>query len=88
MDKNKDKQDYTSAQTTDNKTQPDTITADITYAQALAQLEQIVADLQDQNTDIDTMAIKTRHAATLLKICRAKLTATEDQIKDILAQMQ
>ena len=60
----------------------------ITYSQALAELEKILAQLRSDNTDIDTLAERTRRAATLLADCRARLTRTEDELNKILASFE
>ena len=56
-----------------------------TYSQALAELEKILAQLRADNSDIDTLAERTRRAATLLAECRARLTRTEEELNAILA---
>lgn len=58
----------------------------ITYSQALAELEKILAQLRADNSDIDTLAERTRRAATLLSECRARLTRTEEELNKILAE--
>lgn len=62
--------------------------SELSYTQALAELEEIVAALQSDNCDIDTMVEKTRRASELLKICRTRLTTTEQQLKETLASLQ
>ncbi len=59
---------------------------DLTYSQALAELEKILAQLRADNSDIDTLAERTRRAATLLAECRARLTRTEDELNKILSE--
>lgn len=56
----------------------------LTYEQALAELEQILREMQSDQCDIDKLSEKTRRAAALLACCRAKLTATEAELKQIL----
>ncbi len=60
--------------------------SDLTYSQALAELEKILAQLRADNSDIDTLAERTRRAATLLAACRARLTRTEDELNKILSE--
>lgn len=55
-----------------------------TYTQALAELESILASMRSEACDIDTLAARTSRAAELLEICRKKLTATEDELSQIL----
>ena len=57
----------------------------LTYSQALAELEKILAQLRADNSDIDTLAERRRRAATLLAECRARLTRTEEELNAILA---
>lgn len=57
----------------------------MSYSQALAELEKILAQLRADNSDIDTLAERTRRAATLLAECRARLTRTEEELNKILA---
>lgn len=60
--------------------------SDIKYSEALAELERILAQLRADNSDIDTLAERTRRAATLLSECRARLTRTEEELNKILAE--
>ncbi len=57
----------------------------LSYSQALAELEKILAQLRADNSDIDTLAERTRRAAKLLAECRARLTRTEEELNKILA---
>lgn len=60
--------------------------SNIKYSDALAELERILAQLRADNSDIDTLAERTRRAATLLSECRARLTRTEEELNKILAE--
>ena len=59
----------------------------LTYSQALAELEKILAQLRADNSDIDTLAERTRRAARLLSDCRAKLTRTEEELAKVLDEL-
>lgn len=61
--------------------------SELTYTQALKELEQTVATLQGDNCDIDAMVALTKRATELLATCRARLTATEEQLRETLAQL-
>ena len=54
------------------------------YAENLAELEAILNSMRSDSCDIDTLASKTRRAAELLATCRARLTATEEELNQIL----
>lgn len=53
----------------------------LSYAQAVEELEQILAQLQSEATDIDTLAAKTARASKLIEHCKAKLLKTEKELQ-------
>jgi len=53
------------------------------YKEAMQELEEILADINQNQTDIDQLAKKVARASELIKICKAKLKTTEDQIQGI-----
>ena len=60
----------------------------LTYNQAVAQLEAIVARMQSDDCDIDKLSAYTRWALELLRRWKAKLTATDEEIKKCLEELQ
>ena len=66
-----------------------TITMDqLSYNQAIAELEKIVESLRSSATDVDTLTARTRRAVELLTICRSRLTTTEEEVRTILNSLQ
>lgn len=59
-----------------------------TYAKALAELEDILAQLQADNCDIDRLTALTTRAAELLKYCRSRLVATQEELQGVLRSLQ
>lgn len=59
-----------------------------TYNQAIEKLERILSQLRSDNCDVDTLAERTRRAAQLLKECRQRLTATEEELAAVLASIE
>ncbi len=57
----------------------------INYEQAMKELEAIVAKMENDELDLDMMAKQLKRAQTLIKLCRDKLTKTDEEIKKILA---
>ena len=55
-----------------------------TYAQAIAELEGILAKMQSPDCDIDNLARYAARAIELLKQCRAKLTTCAAQLRKSL----
>lgn len=52
-----------------------------TYAQAIAELEEIVAKLQNNECEIDELKTYTNRSLSLLKFCKDKLFETDEEIK-------
>lgn len=59
---------------------------DLTYSQAITELENILRQMQSDALDIDMLASYTRRATELLTECRQRLTATDEELKSILPQ--
>ncbi|MDE6768660.1 MAG: exodeoxyribonuclease VII small subunit [Muribaculaceae bacterium] len=57
---------------------------DMTYAKAMAELEGIVAKMQSDSCDIDSLAGYTTRALQLLKYCKEKLFTTDQEVKKCL----
>lgn len=58
-----------------------------TYAEAIAELESIVARIQDESCEIDTLKSLTSKAMELLKFCKGKLFETDESLKKLLEEL-
>lgn len=58
------------------------------YEEAMTRLENIVADMENGNLDIDSLCEKMKTAQKLIKMCRDKLTRTDEEIRKILTDNQ
>jgi len=58
------------------------------YEEALNELETIVSEIEDGDTSIDELTTKIKKAAELLKFCKDKLTNTEKDVEEILAELK
>jgi len=54
------------------------------YDEALQELQRIVVELENNPTDIESLAEKLKHAQELIKLCKEKLTKTDEEIKKLL----
>lgn len=59
-----------------------------TYEKAIAELESILKAMQSDQCDIDKLAAMTRRATELIAACRARLTTTEEELRQILATLE
>lgn len=57
---------------------------DLTYEQALTQLEKIVADVEQDGLDLAELSTKLKEAKELLAFCKAKLVKAEADIHKIM----
>jgi len=57
-----------------------------TYASAYTELMDIVASLQNDATDIDTLAIRIEKANELIRFCRERLRQTEETVQKLTAE--
>jgi len=55
------------------------------YEKAYAELQTIVRQMENDELDIDQMAEQLKRAQELIKLCKDKLTKTDEEIKKILA---
>lgn len=60
---------------------------DLTYNEAIAELEDILRAMQSDHCDIDKLAGLTRRATELIAECRSRLTATDEELRAILANV-
>ncbi|MDE7119199.1 MAG: exodeoxyribonuclease VII small subunit [Muribaculaceae bacterium] len=58
--------------------------SELTYNEAIGELEQILRNMQGDQCDIDKLAALTRRATQLIAECRKRLTATDEELRKIL----
>lgn len=58
---------------------------ELKYEEALKQLEAIVAKMESDELDIDSLGQQLKTAQLLIRQCKAKLTKADEEIKKILA---
>ena len=56
------------------------------YEEALQELETIVRKMENDELDIDALTNQLKRAQQLIKLCKDKLTKTDEEIKKILDQ--
>lgn len=56
------------------------------YEEAVQQLESILQRMENDELDIDELTTELKKAQQLIKMCKAKLTKVDEDIKKILSQ--
>ncbi|HKL71889.1 MAG TPA: exodeoxyribonuclease VII small subunit [Marinilabiliaceae bacterium] len=59
----------------------------LTYNEAIAKIEDILEQMENQEMDVDELSAKVKIVSELLKTCRKKLTQTEEEVEKILNEM-
>lgn len=57
------------------------------YAEAVAELEEILAQLDGDDVDVDHLAAQVRRAASLIALCRDRLTSARVEVTRIVADL-
>jgi len=57
------------------------------YAEALAELETILAELERSNVDVDVLAERVKRAVELIGFCRARIGNARMQIEQVVADL-
>ena len=58
------------------------------YEEAYAQLQEIVRKMENDEFDIDEIAVQLKTAQQLIKLCKDKLTKTEAEISKVQAERE
>lgn len=60
----------------------------ISYTEAFDELKSLIQDIEDGEISVDELSIKVKRASVLLKICKEKLTSTEEDVNQILKELE
>ncbi len=58
------------------------------YSEAFQELQEIVADIEDGQIDVDALSEKVKRAAELIRICKEKLRGTSEDVQQILKELE
>ena len=63
-------------------------TENISYKEALAQLEQIVHKIENEEPDVDELSLLVKKASELMAFCKERLKCTEEEINQTLEKLK
>lgn len=58
------------------------------YTEAFEELQQIVREMEDGEITVDELSVKVKRATELIKICKNKLSSTEEDVSQILKELE
>ncbi len=67
--------------------QPETPVADLSYEQAVDELEDIVADLDTGNADIDTLSVRFARAIEIVENLNARIEKARKQVDKLAPRL-
>ena len=59
----------------------------INYSEAFKELQEIVKEIEQGEISVDELSQKVKRASQLIKICKTKLTSTEEDVNKILKEL-
>ena len=66
---------------------PDSGPDPVGYAEAMAELEAILAEIEDEAVDVDVLARKVARAAQLVRWCRGRIDGARVDVERIIADL-
>jgi exodeoxyribonuclease VII small subunit len=58
------------------------------YAEALAELEGILAELERESVDVDHLVERVQRAAVLIRLCRGRIASARLEIESVVADLE
>jgi len=60
----------------------------ISFNEAMKELEVILDQLETGELDVDELSGKVKRASVLIKLCKARLRSTDEEVEKILKEME
>ena len=60
----------------------------IGYAEAMAELETILDELEGDHLDVDMLADRVKRASELIKLCRTRIAAAQEDVNRIVTDLE
>ena len=59
---------------------------ELSYTEAMAEIERIMAKLRSESVDVDTLAVEVKRASELIEKCKARLRTTEEEVNKLFSE--
>ncbi|MDJ0497634.1 MAG: exodeoxyribonuclease VII small subunit [Acidimicrobiia bacterium] len=63
------------------------MTDEMSYRDALDELESILVAIEEEQVDVDDLAVKVRRSAELIRLCRERIEAATVAVEAIVEEM-
>lgn len=64
------------------------MTAPQGYAEAMSELEQILAEIEREDVDVDVLSAKVKRASELIAFCRRRIEQTRLEVEEIMSDLE
>lgn len=60
---------------------------EITYREALEELEAILEAIEEEQVDVDELAVKVKRSAELIRLCRSRIDAAATEVEAVVQEI-
>jgi exodeoxyribonuclease VII small subunit len=64
------------------------VSDEVGYAEAMAELEEILGELESDHLDVDVLADRVRRASELIKLCRTRIGRAQADVDRIVTDLE
>ena len=57
---------------------------EISYNEAIAEIQQLLEEIESEKTDIDSLSAKVKKATKLIALCKQKLKKADEEIEKLM----
>lgn len=61
---------------------------EISYTEAMAEIEKIMSKLRGESIDVDTLTAEVKRASELIEMCKKRLRTTEEEVRKLFNDEQ
>ena len=73
---------------TTTKSTPSDPATELDYASAVAELDEILTELEDESLNVDILTDRVRRASELITFCRERITSAKLGVEQIVANLE
>jgi exodeoxyribonuclease VII small subunit len=60
--------------------------ADVKYKKAIERLDEIIANIESDDIDVDELSLRVKEAVSLIKLCKSKIDKAEMEVKQVVEE--
>ena len=61
---------------------------ELSYSTAVTELDEILAELEDDSLDVDILGDRVKRASELISFCRGRITSAQSKVEQIVADLE